>query len=46
MPMIAKEIPAAINPYSMAVAPDSFFRNLPSKSFTIVFPDVRNRKQL
>jgi hypothetical protein len=25
--MIATEIPAAIKPYSMAVAPDSFFRN-------------------
>jgi hypothetical protein len=25
--MIATEIPAAMRPYSMAVAPDSFFRN-------------------
>jgi hypothetical protein len=25
--MLAMEMPAAINPYSMAVAPDSFFRN-------------------
>src|SRR5664280_645342 len=28
--MIATEMPAAIRPYSMAVAPDSFFRNATS----------------
>jgi hypothetical protein len=27
MAMIATEIPAAMRPYSMAVAPDSFLRN-------------------
>jgi hypothetical protein len=31
--IIAIAIPAAIRPYSMAVAPDSFVRNLKSMSF-------------
>lgn len=31
--MIASEIPAAINPYSMAVAPDSSFQNFKTKCF-------------
>jgi len=31
--MIAMEMPAAIRPYSMAVAPDSFFRNATSLDF-------------
>jgi len=31
--MIAIAIPAAISPYSIAVAPDSFFKNLTTKDF-------------
>lgn len=31
--MIASEMPSAINPYSMAVAPDSSFQNFKTKRF-------------
>jgi hypothetical protein len=33
--MMASEIPAAINPYSIAVAPDSFDQNLTKKCFNL-----------
>jgi hypothetical protein len=36
-PMIASEMPAAIRPYSMAVAPDSSFRKR-AKSLDILSP--------
>jgi hypothetical protein len=36
--MIAIAIPAAISPYSMAVAPDSFFKNIESIAFMGFLP--------
>jgi hypothetical protein len=33
--MIAIAIPAAIKPYSIAVAPDSFFKNLMTNDFMV-----------
>ena len=36
--MIAIAIPAAISPYSIAVAPDSFFKNLTTKDFMMTCP--------
>src|SRR5258705_2394173 len=39
-PMIASEIPAAIRPYSMAVAPDSSFRKR-AKSLDMSKPPVK-----
>src|SRR5258706_4827703 len=41
-PMIASEIPAAISPYSMAVAPDSSFRKR-TKSLDIAKPLLERR---
>ncbi len=41
-PMIASEIPAAIRPYSMAVAPDSSFRKR-TKSLDIANPLLERR---
>jgi hypothetical protein len=37
--MIAIEIPAAISPYSMAVAPESF-RQKPKTNFFIILPSI------
>lgn len=37
MAMIASETPAAISPYSIAVAPESSFRNRTRRLFTIAF---------
>lgn len=33
--MIAIAMPAAMSPYSIAVAPDSFFKNLTTKDFMV-----------
>jgi hypothetical protein len=38
--MMAMEMPAAIRPYSMAVAPDSFFRNALSVLSVCMVPVV------
>src|SRR5258705_296775 len=43
--MIASEIPAAIRPYSMAVAPDSSFRKR-TKSLDIYQPRLRKAQNL
>jgi hypothetical protein len=36
--MMAMAMPVAISPYSMAVAPDSFFKNLTIKAFIAALP--------
>ena len=42
--MIARAIPAAISPYSIAVAPDSSFRNCTNKTRTSNPPDFATLK--